>query len=96
MKPDEISKNLLIIASKIEASKNPKKELVLRDLRKILAVMDETSTEEMVSVQVPKAVQRFFQEFREGDPTFTEEQSWAAAWQAYCNDKKLNDPSCPS
>lgn len=48
MKPSQLVQSLKRIASKIEASKNPKRELVIRDLKKILANIDE----EMVSIFV--------------------------------------------
>jgi hypothetical protein len=43
MKPDQVVKKLLLIASKIQASSNPSRELVVNDLRKILSSFDQNS-----------------------------------------------------
>lgn len=41
MKPQHVSYNLLLIASRIDASSNPQRELVVRDLRRLVAAMDD-------------------------------------------------------
>ena len=41
MKPTQVSNFLKKMASNIEVAKNPKKELVIRDLKKILAAIDD-------------------------------------------------------
>lgn len=45
MKPSEVSKELTRIASQIEASKNPRPELVAADIKKILASLSEKPAE---------------------------------------------------
>ncbi len=46
MKPSELSQELKRIASAIEHSKNPSRELVMKDLRGIVASLSGPSTEE--------------------------------------------------
>lgn len=47
MKPTQVSIFLQKMASNIESAKNPKKELVIRDLKKILAAIDDEGAHEM-------------------------------------------------
>jgi len=44
-KPSEIAKNLRRIAAAIDNSKNPKKEYVIADLKKVLASLTPTPVE---------------------------------------------------
>lgn len=53
MKPSEVSSILRRIASAIDKSKNPKRELVARDLKRVLAVLDETSDQETPTEETP-------------------------------------------
>lgn len=47
MKPSDLSKELKRIASAIEASKNPSKELVARDIKQLISkIANESSVEE--------------------------------------------------
>lgn len=44
MKPNELSKKLRIIASRLDNSKNPNKDLVIAELNKLVASMTKTSS----------------------------------------------------
>jgi hypothetical protein len=52
MKPSEVSNTLKRIASKIDNSKNPKRELVAKDLRKVIAATEQLTTEEKLVLKV--------------------------------------------
>jgi hypothetical protein len=45
MKPSQVSQKLLLIASKIQASSNPNRELVIRDLHQILSFLKQGHAE---------------------------------------------------
>jgi hypothetical protein len=51
MKPKEISKRLKIMARKIEFSNNPRKSLVIEDLRRIVAEITYKSAPEYASIE---------------------------------------------
>jgi len=44
MKPTQVAQALLSIASKIQASKNPDKNLVARDLKKIISSVEKQAS----------------------------------------------------
>ena len=67
MNPSQLAHSIKIIASGIEASKKPNKELVIRDLKKILAqTNDEESINDINLVKPISAEVRNYEEFPDG------------------------------
>jgi hypothetical protein len=63
MKPSQIAQALNHIASKIQASKNPDKNLVARDLKKIIAQIDEDGS--MTEDDFIKMIEKHLPELKE-------------------------------
>ncbi len=53
MKPSELSSTLRHIAAAIDKSKSPKRELVARDLKQVLAAIEDTSDQEVSTEEAP-------------------------------------------
>ena len=62
MRPDQLAKSLRQIAAKIDNSKNPKRELVARDLKRIIAKLPGG---EYLNIQDPEVHRQMH-----GDPDF--------------------------
>jgi hypothetical protein len=48
----------------------------------------------LVEENLPKSVERYYDETMEGNPDYTPEQAWGTAWSRYCAYKKSDSPRC--
>jgi len=76
MKPSQLALSLKRIASQIEASKKPNKELVIRDLKKILAAFDEGGTDEYSPEELGTEILQGLERIQDG-------QNWLVGWHPY-------------
>jgi hypothetical protein len=60
MKPTQVAATLRHIAAKIDASKNPSRELVARDLKHVLAQVDNAPDSGFTVYENPKSIEEHF------------------------------------
>lgn len=43
---------------------------------------------------MPSPVDKYFDEVKEGNPSYSDEQAWATAWSIYCKHKNPGSEHC--